>query len=238
MIYFAHRGASAETVQNTVPAFARAREFGASHYELDVHLTKDGVLAVHHDYSLVSAAGQEVRIKDVTFAGLQTYPLNNPFGSDAAFVPRLTDILPVVAPGLACLNIELKNDDNRYPGIEENLLDLLHAQYPQMLPKILFSSFDYETLARLRLLDRNARLGLLTRSFDVSAALALGAQSVHLNYTRFTPEIARICHENDLRVYLYTVNEAALSARLEEEGADGIFTDRIGMFLTIKNPAL
>lgn len=231
MIYFAHRGASAEAVQNTVPAFVRARELGASRYELDVHLTQDGILAVHHDYSLLSTAGKDVYVKDVTFAELQTCPLQNAFNAQELFVPRLADVLPVIAPGLELLNIELKNDDNRYPGIEEKLLAFLHAQYPQILPKILFSSFDYETLARLRAFDKTARIGLLTRAFDVSAVRALKAESVHLNHTRFTPDIARVCHENGLLVYLYTVNEAELAARLAAQGADGIFTDRIGMFL-------
>ena len=231
MIYFAHRGASAEAVQNTIPAFVRARELGASRYELDVHLTQDTVLAVHHDYSLLSTSGKDVYLKDVTFAKLQTYPLQNVFSAQTLFVPHLADVLSVIAPGLELLNIELKNDDNRYPGIEEKLLEFLHARYPQILPKILFSSFDYETLARLRALDKTARIGLLTRAFDVSAALRLGAESVHLNHTRFTPEIARVCHENGLLVYLYTVNDAELAARLAAQGADGIFTDRIGMFL-------
>ena len=50
MIYFSHRGANTKRVQNTVEAFALAHAQGATHYELDVHLLKDGALAVHHDY--------------------------------------------------------------------------------------------------------------------------------------------------------------------------------------------
>lgn len=231
MIYFAHRGASAEAVQNTLPAFRRAQELGASCYELDVHLTKDGVLVVHHDYSLLSAAEADVHIKDVTFAELQTYPLQNAFNDERVFVPRLKDVLPVIASGLDTVNIELKNDGNVYCGIEEKLLTLLQNNFPEILPKTLFSSFDYGTLVRLRALDKNARIGLLTRAFDVTAAQALGAESVHLNHTRFTPQIARVCRENSLKIYLYTVNDAAEAARLAAEGADGIFTDKIGMFV-------
>ena len=134
MIYFAHRGASAEAVQNTVPAFKRARELGASYYELDVHLTKDGALVVHHDYSLLSTAGKDVHIKDVTFSKLQTCPLHNAFGVERVFVPRLEEVLPVILPGLELLNIGLKHADTRYPGIEENLLAFLRSQYPQILP--------------------------------------------------------------------------------------------------------
>ncbi len=231
MIYFAHRGASAQAVQNTVRAFERARELGATRYELDVHLTLDGVLAVHHDYSLLSTAGTNVQIAGLTFGALQTYPLTNSFDMRPLFVPRLEEVIPAVIPGLECLNIELKNDDNRYPGLEEKLLGLLYSRYPQILSKTLFSSFDYQTLVRLRALDKKARIGLLTRSFDVSSALRVGAESVHINYTRFTPQIARVCHRHGLKVYLYTVNDAALSVRLAAEGADGIFTDDIGRFL-------
>ena len=231
MLYFAHRGASARQVQNTVPAFALAQQLGASCYELDVHLTKDGALAVHHDYSLLSTAGADVLLKDLTRADLQRYALMNRFDGQKVFVPELKEILPVVEPDLALLNIELKNDDNRYPGLEKRLLTELQNRAPQLLSKILFSSFDYDTLARIRQLNKNARIGLLTRSFDVSQALHLGAESVHMNYTRFTPEIAQVCRQNGLKIYLYTVNEAPLARTLQAQGADGIFTDYIDLFV-------
>ena len=231
MLYFAHRGASARQVQNTLPAFSLARQLGASCYELDVHLTKDGALAVHHDYSLKTTAGADVLLKNLTLAQLHDYPLMNRFDRQTVYVPELKDVLPVVEPGLQLLNIELKNDDNVYPGLEKRLLNELHADAPQMLPKILFSSFDYDTLARIRQLDKNARIGLLTRSFDVSKALDLQAESVHMNYTRFVPTVAQECHQNGLKVYLYTVNEVPLARTLQQQGADGIFTDCVDLFV-------
>ena len=204
---------------------------GASCYELDVHLTQDGALAVHHDYSLKTTAGADVLLKNLTRARLHDYPLMNRFDGRPVYVPELKDVLPVVEPGLQLLNIELKNDDNVYPGLEKRLLDELHKVAPQMLSKILFSSFDYDTLARIRKLDKNARIGLLTRSFDVSKALDLRAESVHMNYTRFAPSVAAECHQNGLKVYLYTVNEVPLARALQQQGADGIFTDCIDLFV-------
>ncbi len=231
MIYFAHRGASQERVQNTLSAFSRARALGATRYELDVHLSKDGALLVHHDYSLLSTAGKDALLGALTMADLKKYPLVNRLTKESVFVPQLQEVLPVVRPQLSCLNIELKNDNNRYPGLETAVLSCLCQAAPDILPKTLFSSFDYNTLVRLRKLDKNARIGLLTRFFDVSKALALGAESVHMNYTRFTPQIAHACHENGLKVYLYTVNDPLLATHLAEAGADGIFTDCIGAFV-------
>ena len=181
MIYFAHRGASQERVQNTLSAFSRARALGATRYELDVHLSKDGALLVHHDYSLLSTAGEDIPLAALTLADLKKYPLINRLTKESVFVPQLQEVLPVVRPQLSCLNIELKNDNNRYPGLETAVLSCLHQAAPDILPKTLFSGFDYDTLVRLRKLDKNAHIGLLTRFFDVSKALALGAESVHMN---------------------------------------------------------
>lgn len=45
----AHRGASRERPENTLPAFERAVELGADAVEFDLHLHADGVIRVHHD---------------------------------------------------------------------------------------------------------------------------------------------------------------------------------------------
>ena len=228
MIFFTHRGAGALAVQNTISAFAKARAAGARYYELDVHLTIDGQLVVHHDYSLKDTAGIDVQIGALTAAELKKYPLKNSFSAESVFVPLLNEVLSIVVPGVELLNIELKNDGNKYPGIEQVLLQALPAK---LLPKILFSSFDQDTLARLRALAPEARIGLLTRAFNVREALSLRAESVHINQTRFTPKIAQTCHENGLKIYCYTVNDREAALRLQEQGADGIFTDYIQQFV-------
>ena len=101
----------------------------------------------------------------------------------------------------------------------------------ELLPRVLFSSFDYDSLARLRKLAPQARLGQLTRDFKAQEALSLQAESVHINYTRFTLQIAQICHAHNLKIYCYTVNDKALASCLAAQGADGIFTDDITVFM-------
>lgn len=230
MIYFSHRGANTLRVQNTIEAFALAHAQGARNFELDVHLLKDGKLAVHHDYSLLSTAGKDINLGDLTAQELKKIPLKNPFSQEKVFVPLLEEILPIVTPGLEMLNIEIKNDHNIYPGIEKVLWQTL-KNYPVLEKHILFSSFDYDTLARLRVLAPTAHIGLLTRAFYPALVQALGAESVHINQTRFTPELARVCHENNWQVFIYTVNEIAAATRLAQDGADGIFTDVIQLFV-------
>ena len=48
-LVIAHRGASWDLPENTLPAFERAIEVGADYVELDVHAAHDGALVVCHD---------------------------------------------------------------------------------------------------------------------------------------------------------------------------------------------
>jgi glycerophosphoryl diester phosphodiesterase len=48
-LIIAHRGASSYAPENTMAAFDLALQMGASHLELDVHLTRDDHLVVIHD---------------------------------------------------------------------------------------------------------------------------------------------------------------------------------------------
>jgi len=49
LLVIAHRGASWELPENTLPAFERAIEMGADAIELDVRADRDGCLVVTHD---------------------------------------------------------------------------------------------------------------------------------------------------------------------------------------------
>ena len=78
-----HRGAAGLAPENTLAAFRKACELGVDAVELDVFLTADDNIAVHHDYTLKPEATRTAdgewlshsgeAIKDLTFAQLKTY---------------------------------------------------------------------------------------------------------------------------------------------------------------------
>src|SRR3954471_12466315 len=51
-LVFAHRGGAALAPENTIAAFDNGLALGADGLELDVHLSRDGVVVVHHDRTL------------------------------------------------------------------------------------------------------------------------------------------------------------------------------------------
>ena len=101
---YAHRGYhdKPHIPENSMAAFRRAIEHGYG-AELDVHLMKDGRLAVIHDASLKRTAGADVEIEDLTAEELKNYTLE---GTEH-HIPLLEEVLPIFA-GKAPLIIELK----------------------------------------------------------------------------------------------------------------------------------
>ena len=65
---FAHRGCTEGFSENTLEAFAEAKRLGADGVELDVRLTSDGALAVHHD-PLIDGLGPD-GISAATVSGI------------------------------------------------------------------------------------------------------------------------------------------------------------------------
>lgn len=69
---FAHRGASGDCPENTMPAFKKAIEDGADGIELDVQMTKDGRIVVIHDETLDRTTSLKGFVKDTAYDKIRT----------------------------------------------------------------------------------------------------------------------------------------------------------------------
>lgn len=117
---YAHRGLhTAGVPENSMAAFRRALEGGYG-MELDIHLLKDGTLAVLHDHSLRRTAGADVMIEDLTAADLQNYRLE---GTEET-IPLLSQVLHLV-DGKAPLIVELKSTASNSAALCQAATDLL-----------------------------------------------------------------------------------------------------------------
>ena len=209
MLIIAHRGASAYAQENTLKAFDLAFRLGATWLETDIQRSKDGVLVLYHDYILKNGK----KIKNCNYNYLKKFN-----------VPTLADLLKITLEKFT-LNLEIKNDDNIYPNIEKEILAELNLAKNIQKEQILISSFDIPTLQKIRALDSKINIGVLTRNFEVKIPLSLKAKSVNISAKRVTKNIIKICHENGLKVLVYTVNDLQIYRKLKSWGTDGIFSD-------------
>lgn len=112
--YYAHRGLhDKDRPENSMAAFRAALEHGYG-IELDVHLLKDGNLAVMHDSALLRTTGREGRMEELTTEVLADYHL----GGTEETIPEFRRVLELYA-GKAPLIVELKPADGNHARLAE-----------------------------------------------------------------------------------------------------------------------
>lgn len=147
-----HRGAAGLAPENTLASFSRACAVGVSGIELDVHLSADNVVVVHHDYALHPNIARDARgawvpdaarplLRDLTLAELRAYDVGRlqpdtdyarrypaQVPSDGARIPTLDEVITLFlaecAPPVR-LVVEIKTDPTRpaLSAVPETLAD-------------------------------------------------------------------------------------------------------------------
>lgn len=222
-LIYAHRGASAYAPENTLEAYRMALDMGADGVELDVHLSKDGELVVIHDIGLERTTGVQGRVCDFTLEELKKMDASN--GMEAyrgVKIPTLREVYELMQPAGAMVNIEIKTTDCFYPGIEEKLLQLEREMGMEGLT--VYSSFNHYTIARLRELDPNVKLGLLYMSGlyePWNYAKQVGAQYIHPFFpSLLVPGLAAGCMENGVGINAWTVDDPGMMELCLRGGAN------------------
>ena len=210
---YAHRGASRELRENTMPAFRRALELGADALETDVHATADGVLVASHDPDGARVFGEPRRIAECSWSEVRAWGM-----------PSLEEVVASF-PGVP-INVDLKVD---VAALAVELMQRLNAE-----EQVTLASFRSSTLRRVRALGYRGPTGLgrseVTRLVSLPALaqrgpLAPKGSAAQLPLSLARPWVIRRCHALGLRVDYWTVNEPALARSLVALGADGIMTD-------------
>lgn len=228
-LIIAHRGASGEAPENTLAAFQLGLKQGCDGIELDVHLTKDGQIAVIHDENIKRTTDGEGLIREMTTAELKKYDAGSWFSNKykGEKIPLLEEVFELV-PKEILINIEIKNIPSFYVGIEEKLLNLL-VRYDRV-NTVIVSSFDHQCLHRLKKQNRNIKIGLLYFENLVDHAgfaklFGLPVESLHPDQRALRAEDVRIAIENGLKVYTWTCNSEENMKRMIDYGVSGIITN-------------
>jgi glycerophosphoryl diester phosphodiesterase len=249
-----HRGARGYLPENTLPSFSLALEMGVSTLELDVGVTKDGVVVVHHDRGLnpAIARGPDGRwvekptpINHLTFAELQRYdvgrlqpgseygskfPLQKPL--DGTRIPRLSQLFERVSDNPTIrFNIEPKGDvefpDETLPPEPFALALLAEVRTAGMEARTTVQAFDWRTL---KVVEREApHIPTVyctegARS-DPNLVHAAGGRIWSPDFQTLTPSKLATARKLGLRITVWTVNEPVDISLMRNMGVDGIATD-------------
>jgi glycerophosphoryl diester phosphodiesterase len=224
-----HRGAMGHCPENTFVSFARALELGADWIELDVHLTRDGGLAVIHDELVDRTTDGHGLVKDHTLAELKRLDAGAWFGPEFAGqrIPSLDEVLVWARARNTVVDIEIKNAPIYYTDIEEAVVESLDRC--GMAEQVIVISFDHRSVQRVKALDPRVVTGVLyaARPTDAGLGLARAAQAdaVLPHWAYITPEDVRIAHEAGLAVAPWATSDPQVLKGLIAAGVDAIGTN-------------
>ena len=207
MFVIAHRGASSEEKENTLPAFERAIELGADYVEFDIQASRDGELVVFHD----------LRLDRLTEA---RGPLR------ARSLAELREL------GIATLDEVLDPTAGRIGVMAEIKSPWLYRRHDVVARTVRLLGRDDVVLSFSRLAIQEARRlqpALRTMQhvgFGTSIRAAAGfASTAGFDAARVTPRGIARAHSLGLEAYVYTVNDPERLLELQALGVDGVFTD-------------
>jgi glycerophosphoryl diester phosphodiesterase len=246
ILNIAHRGGAQLMPENTLAAFQDAMARGCDGAELDVQLTRYGVVVVHHDFRLKAGLARRngvwltepgPRIKDLSFRELQQFdvgtaqpdsdyarahPLLKPM--DAA-IPTLADVAALTAGKPFHLFVELKcnaSEDSADP------VALADAAFAITGTRAIYVGFDWRALARIRQLG-----GTCWFTADklqghakpvIDQIVKAGGKGWFPNFLDATTDNVAYARLQGLKVGAWTVNDPAGMRRLMN--LDAICTDR------------
>jgi glycerophosphoryl diester phosphodiesterase len=118
----AHRGASREAPENTLPAFQLAWRQGADAIEGDFHRTRDGKVVCIHDPTTGKVANRNLKVADSTLAELKQLDVGVRHGMEfkGTTIPTLAEVLATVPAGKR-IYIEIKCGTEVIPELLEEI---------------------------------------------------------------------------------------------------------------------
>lgn len=220
----AHRGAAGLAPENTLAAIYAGLKEGVSVIEVDIHMTLDEVLVVHHDQTVDRTANGTGRIDEYYLRELLKLDAGSHFSRRFAGepIPTLAEVLDMMGETGVTLAIEVKHAGS-YPGIDEHLAGLLQ-DYPG---KAIIISFDLGWLKRFSENHPGTTVAQVMEKaqprFDIP-----GTQVVSINWRTllYEPLFVRKMNERGWQVWVWTVDNVWVMRLMLWFGVDGITTNR------------
>lgn len=232
----AHRGANKYAPQNTLPAFEKAIALGATGFETDVHITKDGVPVICHNYTINETSNGMGSISSYTVDELKKFDFGSYYSHRFADtrIPTLDEFLELVASSvIEVMNIELKSPREKESGIVEKTIKAVKKF--GLFNRLLISSFDPKLLVEAKKIDPRCQTGFLYSPAHpetihghiapIAFAKHIGVDALHPMDMYVSKLYVKAAHAAGLKVNVWTVNKDSDILKFIKAGVDGIISD-------------
>ena len=215
----AHRGYwdCAGSAQNSITSLKLADKIGCYGSEFDVHLTKDGLIVVHHDQNV-----GKIDIQTSTYKALKKERLKN-----GEKIPTLEQYLDA-GKDLSCkLVLEIKRQmvQSHEDSLVRQCVDMVKSK--GLTDRIVWISFSGKACELLHQLLPDAHIQYLLGDWDPKTIKAKGLSGIDYEQKVLAlhPEWIKECHDLGLVVNVWTVNDLNTINQFIKAGVDFITTN-------------
>ena len=221
LILWSHRGFPG--IENSLSAFNQACSEEITHFETDLHATKDGVLILSHDPTLIRLNRRGGQISDLTLAELQRFPIQDiePWCTLDQLVTSHPDVI---------ISLDMK--------AQETLNPLITWMRGRDTSNFIVGSFSHKRVQAFRNAHPQIRTALTTREvLLIKFGLARFVRATPFSpkfamvpakfktVTIVTPRFIHVCERKNIQVHVWTVNSVSEVLYLKTLGVTGVVTD-------------
>jgi glycerophosphoryl diester phosphodiesterase len=214
-ITFAHRGGRADAPENTLAAFRRALDVGATGLESDARLSADGEVVLVHG-TLVRTGLRRVKVRQVPAARLAELG-----------VPRLADLYAEIGTDFE-LSLDLKEPDSAGAI-------LAVVRDAGAVDRLWLCADDLADLEAVRTLAPDVRLvhSMGRRSYGdaleghANALARAGVAALNLRQSEWSLGLVTLTHRFNLLAFAWDVQEYRRMRAVLEMGVDALYSDHV-----------
>jgi glycerophosphoryl diester phosphodiesterase len=238
-----HAGYAGLYPENSLLSIKAAMDVGADVIEIDMHLTKDNHIVIHHDGTVDRNTDGKGVIAEMTLDEIKRLDAGVKFGSQFAGekAPTLEEVAQLVQGSSVQLLLEIKRRDLKqdigeeltYIGIEERIVEI--ALKYNILDQVGVASFSGTALKRLKEIEPR-----IPTSYDptredyeqfgivqhIQKCLSFHANILSYRHQYVTEKSLRASRLMGVPIWAWTIDDPPELKRLIRLGVDGILTNR------------
>ncbi len=229
----AHRGASRDAPENTIPAFQLAWEQGADAIEADFHLSKDGEIVCFHDADTERVAGTQLVVRQSTLAELKQLDVGATHGVafNGTRIPTIAEVFATIPQGKKIF-IEVKCGAEIIPTLLNEI-----DQSGLTQEQIVVISFNKQVIQQLKIKAPQYKASWLCsfkkqETGEITPALAtvlktlkqIQADGLSSN-TALPASVIEAVSQQGYEWHVWTINDLKTARRMQALGVLSITTD-------------
>ncbi len=235
----AHRGFSAVYPENTAVAMKGGIDVGANGNEMDIRISKDGVLYLNHDGNLKRYTGEDIAPSSLTMEELRKRDVGSHRGAQfkGELIPDFDSIIKMHVGTKTVPVVEIKEEN-----IEAQTLEILKKY--DMADKCVIIAFSANVCKKMRALDKDIFIAWLCGKGKeesnadyckrvIAVCSDCGINAVDMEHSGVNSEVVKTLHDAGLTVFCWTVDNAKRMRECIEAGVDSITTNCPDILLNV-----